>query len=613
MQLKRILAILLAAALTLSASAFAVFAEENEILKVGVVAESAAPISVSPVVIAQGEEISVRISIEENTGVNFLSFFVYYNADAFEYVDHKSEKLFGVSDSLKIFDAKESVGKLKYVVTLNDEPSDAVGTLAVINFKAKETFCGNFEITVDTNGSKNCIKYVGTSGHEEVPFEANGLSIDLHAVNAEEGVVTDPTCLDEGYTTYTCSACGEAVKGNTVAALGHDYVPVVTDPTCTEIGYTTHTCSRCEDSYVDSEVEALGHVLGPDATCTEDQTCIVCGEILNASTGHIPGKEADCVNDQTCLVCGEVLVEALGHDYESVVTDPTCTEGGYTTHTCKVCGDVVVDSEVEALGHTAGAEATCTEDQICTVCGVVLEEAFGHTAGDEATCIDDQICNICGEVLTEKLGHYYRDTVTEPTCTEQGYTTHVCARCEDTYVDAYVDALGHTAGAEATCTEDQTCTVCGEVLVAALGHDYESVVTEPTCTEEGYTTHTCARCGDSYVDTKVEALGHTEGEWVTVTEPEYGVEGKKEMTCTVCGEVIATESIPALTYRIGDVNMNGEIDVQDYSLAKRACLKTLTLTDEQFKLADVNGNGVVDINDYALIKRHKLKTYDLYA
>ena len=34
-----------------------------------------------------------------------------------------------------------------------------------------------------------------------------------------------------------------------------------------------------------------------------------------------------------------------------------------------------------------------------------------------------------------------------------------------------------------------------------------AVVTAPTCTEKGYTTHTCA-CGDSYKDSYVNALGH---------------------------------------------------------------------------------------------------------
>ena len=45
-------------------------------------------------------------------------------------------------------------------------------------------------------------------------------------------------------------------------------------------------------------------------------------------------------------------------------------------------------------------------------------------------------------------------------------------------------------------------------LDIACEHSYESVVTEPTCTEDGYTTYTCALCGDSYVGDEVKALGH---------------------------------------------------------------------------------------------------------
>ena len=39
------------------------------------------------------------------------------------------------------------------------------------------------------------------------------------------------------------------------------------------------------------------------------------------------------------------------HNYESVVTAPTCTAEGYTTHTCSTCGHVKVDSETEKLAH----------------------------------------------------------------------------------------------------------------------------------------------------------------------------------------------------------------------------------------------------------------------
>ena len=49
--------------------------------------------------------------------------------------------------------------------------------------------------------------------------------------------------------------------------------------------------------------------------------------------------------------------------------------------------------------------------------------------------------------------HTYTETVTAPTCTEQGYTTHTC-ECGDSYVDTYIDALGHDY-------KDGVCTVCG--------------------------------------------------------------------------------------------------------------------------------------------------------
>ena len=51
----------------------------------------------------------------------------------------------------------------------------------------------------------------------------------------------------------------------------HSYTPVVTAPTCTEQGYTTHTCTVCGDSYVDSFVDALGHKY-------ENGVCVQCGE-----------------------------------------------------------------------------------------------------------------------------------------------------------------------------------------------------------------------------------------------------------------------------------------------------------------------------------------------
>jgi hypothetical protein len=128
--------------------------------------------------------------------------------------------------------------------------------------------------------------------------------------------------------------------------------------------------------------------------------------------------------------------------------------------------------------------------------------------------------------VTDALGHKPADAVVEklvePTCTDKG-----------------------------SCDSVIYCSVCGdelsreEVIIDELGHDYESVVTDPTCTEDGYTTHTC-RCGDTYTDSEVDALGHTPSDWILDQEPAPGVEGSRHKACTVCNETLETGVIEAL-------------------------------------------------------------------
>ncbi|MBR3991606.1 MAG: S-layer homology domain-containing protein, partial [Clostridia bacterium] len=210
--------------------------------------------------------------------------------------------------------------------------------------------------------------------------------------------------------------------------------------------------------------------------------------------------------------CGAVnvdsYVDALGHDYEATVTEPTCTEAGYTSLTCSRCGDAIIDEDsyVDALGHDYEAtvtEPTCTEQGFTTyTCS-----RCGDTYVDEESYVD-------------ALGHDYEATVTEPTCTEQGFTTYTCSRCGDTYVDE-------------------------ESYVDALGHDYRDIVTLPSCKEQGSTTHVCSRCGHSYTDSYVTAYGHDWDEGY-VTEPATTAsEGTIVFTCRRCGDK-KTERIPPI-------------------------------------------------------------------
>ncbi len=117
----------------------------------------------------------------------------------------------------------------------------------------------------------------------------------------------------------------------------------------------------------------------------------------------------------------------------------------------------------------------------------------------------------------------------------------------DEYFNAEIHNMTPIAAAEASCTETGNsayyyCEDCGKyftdaygenettaeaVTIAPLGHSYEASVTAPTCTEQGYTTYTCTRCGDTYTDDFTNPVAHTEA--AAVRENEVAA------TCTADG------------------------------------------------------------------------------
>ncbi|MBE6804493.1 MAG: leucine-rich repeat domain-containing protein [Ruminococcaceae bacterium] len=185
--------------------------------------------------------------------------------------------------------------------------------------------------------------------------------------------------------------------------------------------------------------------------------------------------------------------------------------------------------------------------------------------------------------------HDYNVSTTVPTCTEQGYTTYTC-ECGDSYIDDYVDALGHDMIIDEAIapdcintglTEGSHCSRCDDAtteqeIVPELGHGHKAVITPPTCTEQGYTTYTC-ECGDSYVDDYIDATGHLFGDWVVTKEPTTDTEGEMERVC-FCGEkeYNAIEKLSAVDDKeeVEDTNKedakNPEIPNTDYSIKSSA-------------------------------------------
>ena len=124
-------------------------------------------------------------------------------------------------------------------------------------------------------------------------FETREISANGHTNN--EAVIEnkiDATCTMHGSydSVVYCSVCNSEVSRNIqiIRHLGHNYISIVIPPTVTTAGYTTHTCSACGDTYTDNHVPATGsiglsYVVNEDGTsctitgigtCTDTEICI---------------------------------------------------------------------------------------------------------------------------------------------------------------------------------------------------------------------------------------------------------------------------------------------------------------------------------------------------
>lgn len=162
----------------------------------------------------------------------------------------------------------------------------------------------------------------------------------------------------------------------------------------------------------------------------------------------------------------EKAIVCEDHSFTSKVTQPTCTNNGYTIYTCTTCGYSYTDNEVTAKGHTPGAASTCIAAQTCTTCGIEIAPLADHSYSNGS-------CTVCGKIDSSVCTHNNTiSTITNPTCDKGGYTTYTCTACGYSYTGDNTAAKGHTPGADATCTSAQICVVCHEIIVEAKGHIY---------------------------------------------------------------------------------------------------------------------------------------------
>ena len=67
---------------------------------------------------------------------------------------------------------------------------------------------------------------------------------------------------------------------------------------------------------------------------------------------------------------------------------------------------------------------------------------------------------------------------------------------------------------------------------------------------------------------------------------------------------------PVAAFKIGDVNMDGNITISDVTMIQRAAADLEQLTSGQKSLADVNGDGVVDVIDATCLQKFLAEFFD---
>ena len=220
-------------------------------------------------------------------------------------------------------------------------------------------------------------------------------------------------------------------------------------------------------------------------------------------------------------------------DETKKVIAPTCTEQGYTIYTCSICGEISNNDYTEKLGHIEivdlAVKPTCTES--------------GLTEGSH--------CDRCNTILVAQLeiaplGHDFDDVTYKWSNDYLSITAERICKTDNDHTETETVSCNYSIIYDSTCTAEGlgrytsneflnnalTVQIYDEII-ALKDHDYQLVVTEPTCLTQGYTTYTC-HCGDSYTDDYTIALGHNFSEWVVEKEPTCNTEGKDNRVCNRC-------------------------------------------------------------------------------
>lgn len=424
----------------------------------------------------RGDTVTITVSLSTVEDCRSAGFAHSFNTSVFEFVSG-SCTLSGVamgsvnsSAASFAYGSGTTVSGQVFTYTLKVKDNAPYGTYSVSGTANVRDTNGSIStsvsaasITVACDHSYGSWTNADTGNHQKVCSKCGDIQTASHTWNS--GIITkQPSCKETGTKTFACTACNATKTETMDKTTNHSY------GAWTKVNDATHksTCSVCSDVKTASHNWNSGTIT-KQPTCKDTgiktYTCTDCGatktEDISKTNEHSYSgwvNVNDSTHKHTCSVCGKE--ESASHSWNNgtVTKQPTCKDSGVKTFTCTVCGGTKTESISKLTTHT-----------------------YDHAC--------DTDCNVCG--VTRTTTHSYKSTWSK----DASGHWHECSVCKNKK-----DTAAHTPGAEATETQAQTCTTCGYVIKAALGHKH-SYASNYTTDEKGH-WYKCSGCEEkgNYAD-----------------------------------------------------------------------------------------------------------------
>ena len=350
--------------------------------------------------------------------------------------------------------------------------------------------------------------------------------------------IPDSVTSISNYTFGNCTSLTSVTIPDSVTSIGEfafryckSLTSVAIPNSVTSIGERAFSeCTSLTSVTIPDSVTSIG--VGAFASCTS-----LTGIWVAEGNSHYSSDASGVLfsKDKT------TLVQCPGAFAACTIPDSVTSIVGYAFAGCTSLTNVTIPDSVTSIGSHAfsyckSLTSVTIPDSVTSIGG----SAFGNCTSLTSVTIPDSVTSI-GDWAFSHCTSLTSVTIPDSVTSINWYAFYNCKSLTDVYY-AGSEAQWKAISISSTGNDDLLNANIHYNYVSHT-HSYKDVVTAPTCTEKGYTTHTCS-CGDSYVDTYVDALGHAWDNGKVTKQPTETETGVKTYTCTRCGET-KTETIPA--------------------------------------------------------------------